>query len=155
MILKEFQTYVRNGEGSFVTATIQAIGRCAATMPTLTEQCLRGLMVLMSNANEDVVAESVVVMRNLLQARFLPTASTACSTLPYPTGCMLPRTARPLLVSLAAEARVCLIILSRTDTVQTTCSSTTRRASHLHAETAGMAWHGMAVCATVFACPRR
>jgi AP-3 complex subunit beta len=84
MILKEFQTYVRNGEGSFVTATIQAIGRCAATMPTLTEQCLRGLMVLMSNANEDVVAESVVVMRNLLQARFLPTAGTAYSTLAYP-----------------------------------------------------------------------
>ena len=47
---------------------VQAIGRAAAWMPSLTDSCLRGLMQLIQTSKrEDMVAESVVVVRALVQ----------------------------------------------------------------------------------------
>ncbi|XP_071846020.1 AP-3 complex subunit beta-2-like isoform X2 [Apostichopus japonicus] len=66
-ILKEFQTYVTSSDKEFVAATIQAIGRCASNISEVRESCMNGLMGLMSNRDEAVVAESVVVIRKLLQ----------------------------------------------------------------------------------------
>jgi len=66
-ILREFKEYVRSEDKVFVTATIQAIGRCASRIEEVTSSCMQGLMGLMSNPAEAVVAESVVVIKTLLQ----------------------------------------------------------------------------------------
>lgn len=66
-ILREFQTYVSSPDMEFVAATIQAIGRCASNIAEVTDTCLNGLVSLLSNRNETVVAESVVVIKKLLQ----------------------------------------------------------------------------------------
>ncbi|XP_077989441.1 AP-3 complex subunit beta-2-like [Glandiceps talaboti] len=66
-ILREFQTYVTSSDKNFVAATIQAIGRCASNIAEVTDSCLNGLMALLSNRDESVVGESVVVMKKLLQ----------------------------------------------------------------------------------------
>lgn len=49
LILREFQTYISSSDRDFVAATIQAIGRCAATIKEVTETCLSGLVRLLSN----------------------------------------------------------------------------------------------------------
>lgn len=100
IILREFQTYISSNDKNFVAATIQAIGRCAASISEVTETCLSGLVHLLSNRDglylfcflylgelvcrwmltrvfvfcflffaEYVVAESVVVIKNLLQTK--------------------------------------------------------------------------------------
>uniref|UniRef100_A0A8C4NEH5 AP-3 complex subunit beta n=1 Tax=Eptatretus burgeri TaxID=7764 RepID=A0A8C4NEH5_EPTBU len=66
-ILREFQTYVRSQDKTFVAATIHAIGRCATNISQITDTCLTGLVGLLSNRDELVVAESIVVIRKLLQ----------------------------------------------------------------------------------------
>ncbi|KAE9322472.1 hypothetical protein PF001_g4385 [Phytophthora fragariae] len=67
IILREFQAYVRHVDKSFVTMTVRALGRVADAMPSVAERCLSGLMRLVRSSNEQVVAESVVVIRQLLQ----------------------------------------------------------------------------------------
>lgn len=69
VILREFQTYIQTNDKEFVAATIQAIGRCAASISEVTETCLSGLVHLLSNHNQYVVAESVVVIKKLLQSQ--------------------------------------------------------------------------------------
>ncbi|XP_061391616.1 LOW QUALITY PROTEIN: AP-3 complex subunit beta-2 [Musca vetustissima] len=69
LILREFQTYISSSDRSFVASTIQAIGRCAASIKEVTETCLSGLVHLLSNRDEHVVAESVIVIKNLLQTK--------------------------------------------------------------------------------------
>lgn len=49
VILREFQTYISSNDKAFVAATIQAIGRCAASIREVTETCLSGLVHLLSN----------------------------------------------------------------------------------------------------------
>lgn len=49
VILREFQTYISSHDKKFVAATIQAIGRCAASITEVTETCLSGLVHLLSN----------------------------------------------------------------------------------------------------------
>ncbi|XP_039270685.2 AP-3 complex subunit beta-1-like [Styela clava] len=66
-ILREFQTYVRSSDKQFVAHTIQAIGRCATNIAEVTDTCLSGLVGLLSNRDESVVAESIVVIKKLLQ----------------------------------------------------------------------------------------
>ncbi|GAM24904.1 hypothetical protein SAMD00019534_080790 [Acytostelium subglobosum LB1] len=66
-ILKEFKEYVKNEDKKFAAETIRAIGRCAATIPDVTESCTYGLMSLLSNTSTVVVAESVIVLKRLLQ----------------------------------------------------------------------------------------
>lgn len=69
LILREFQTYISSNDRPFVAATIQAIGRCAGSIKEVTETCLSGLVHLLSNRDEHVVAESVVVIKKLLQTK--------------------------------------------------------------------------------------
>uniref|UniRef100_A0A8D1BIP0 AP-3 complex subunit beta n=1 Tax=Sus scrofa TaxID=9823 RepID=A0A8D1BIP0_PIG len=66
-VLREFQTYIRSMDKDFVAATIQAIGRCATNIGWVRDTCLNGLVQLLSNRDELVVAESVVVIKKLLQ----------------------------------------------------------------------------------------
>uniref|UniRef100_A0A665TP96 AP-3 complex subunit beta n=1 Tax=Echeneis naucrates TaxID=173247 RepID=A0A665TP96_ECHNA len=54
---------------AFAAATIQAIGRCATNISEVTDTCLNGLVLLLSNRDETVVAESVVVIKKLLQTQ--------------------------------------------------------------------------------------
>jgi len=68
-LLREFQSYINGSDVASVAATIQAIGRCAATIPEVTETCLSGLVHLMSNKDPNVVAESVIEIKKLLQTQ--------------------------------------------------------------------------------------
>ncbi|XP_048114759.1 AP-3 complex subunit beta-1 isoform X2 [Alosa alosa] len=68
-ILREFQTYVKSQDKVFAAATVQAIGRCATNITEVTDTCLNGLVLLLSNRDETVVAESVVVIKKLLQTQ--------------------------------------------------------------------------------------
>ncbi|NXX50141.1 AP3B1 protein, partial [Tricholaema leucomelas] len=68
-LLREFQTYVKSQDKQFAAATIQAIGRCATNIAEVTDTCLNGLVCLLSNRDEIVVAESVVVIKKLLQTQ--------------------------------------------------------------------------------------
>ncbi|KAF5899737.1 AP-3 complex subunit beta-1 isoform X2, partial [Clarias magur] len=70
-ILREFQTYVKSQDKEFAATTIQAIGRCATNISEITDTCLNGLVLLLSSQNETVVAESVVVIKKLLQTQHL------------------------------------------------------------------------------------
>ncbi|XP_038640191.1 AP-3 complex subunit beta-2 isoform X2 [Scyliorhinus canicula] len=67
IILREFQTYIKSQDKDFVAGTIQAIGRCATNIDEVRDTCLNGLVQLLSNRDELVVAESVVVIKKLLQ----------------------------------------------------------------------------------------
>ncbi|XP_037079170.1 AP-3 complex subunit beta-2-like [Pollicipes pollicipes] len=69
VVLREFQTYIASHDKTFVAATIQAIGRCASNIADVTDTCLQGLVALLSNRDESVVAESVVVIKKLLQTQ--------------------------------------------------------------------------------------
>ncbi|KAJ9584754.1 hypothetical protein L9F63_020904, partial [Diploptera punctata] len=69
VILREFQTYISSHDKEFVAAAIQAIGRCASNIKEVTDSCLNGLVSLLSNRDEAVVAESVVVIKKLLQTQ--------------------------------------------------------------------------------------
>ncbi|VDM05914.1 unnamed protein product, partial [Schistocephalus solidus] len=61
------KSYVNSSDPEFVATTIQCIGRGASIVPQIAETCLTGLLRLMSRKNERIVAESVIVMRKLLQ----------------------------------------------------------------------------------------
>ncbi|XP_072348702.1 AP-3 complex subunit beta-2 [Scyliorhinus torazame] len=67
IILREFQTYIKSQDKDFVAGTIQAIGRCATNIDEVRDTCLNGLVQLLSNRDELVMAESVVVIKKLLQ----------------------------------------------------------------------------------------
>ncbi|CAH1404204.1 unnamed protein product [Nezara viridula] len=69
VILREFQTYISSLDKEFVAAAIQAIGRCASNIKEVTDTCLCGLVSMLSNRDEAVVAESVVVIKKLLQSQ--------------------------------------------------------------------------------------
>ncbi|XP_018017537.1 AP-3 complex subunit beta-2 [Hyalella azteca] len=71
-ILRELQTYLGSSDKQFVAATIQAIGRCASSISSVTDSCLSGLVTLLSHRDECVVGESVVVVRKLLQTEAVP-----------------------------------------------------------------------------------
>lgn len=47
-ILRELQTYISSSDKEFVGATIQAVGRCASNISSVTELCLNGLVKLLS-----------------------------------------------------------------------------------------------------------
>ena len=69
ILLREFQSYITSQDKVCVAATIQAIGRCASTIDNVTDTCLNGLVQLLSNRDQAVVAESVVVIKKLLQTQ--------------------------------------------------------------------------------------
>ncbi|XP_028967971.1 AP-3 complex subunit beta-1 [Galendromus occidentalis] len=67
VVLREFQTYLQSTDMEFVQATIHCIGRVAHQIKEVADACLKGLTALLSSRNELVVAESVVVIKKLLQ----------------------------------------------------------------------------------------
>ncbi len=67
IVLREFQTYVLSNDKPFAAASIHAIGRCASSIKEVSDNCLSGLVNLMSKKDETIVAESVVVIKRLLQ----------------------------------------------------------------------------------------
>ncbi|KAF2894564.1 hypothetical protein ILUMI_11612 [Ignelater luminosus] len=69
LILRELQTYIISNDKKFVAASIQAIGRCACTISEITDSCLNGLVTLLSNKDEAIVAESIIVIKRLLQTQ--------------------------------------------------------------------------------------
>ena len=66
-VLHEFTRYVRDRDKTFVCHSIRAISRIAASVPDTAGRVLRGLMGLVKTDNSNVVAESVVAIRQLLQ----------------------------------------------------------------------------------------
>jgi len=66
-ILREMESYVRDKDKEFVCCAIRCVGRIASRLPDIADRCLRGLMGLVTSQYEEVVAESVVVIRQLLQ----------------------------------------------------------------------------------------
>jgi AP-3 complex subunit beta len=69
VVLTELETYVDNANKSFVGGAVRCVGRIAGAIPAATEQCLSGLMTLITCPHDHVVAEAVVVTRTLLQQR--------------------------------------------------------------------------------------
>lgn len=68
LVLKEFQSYAKQGNKQFVCCTIRAIGRLADAHPDISDRCLEGLLhLLRCNKSGEVVCESVVVLRQILQ----------------------------------------------------------------------------------------
>lgn len=66
LILREFQAYINNYQDDmeFVSATIEAIGKCASRIKVITPVCLSGLISLLSNRNENIIAQSIIVLRS-------------------------------------------------------------------------------------------
>ena len=65
LILREFQAYINNYQDDmqFVSATIEAIGKCASRIKEIASVCLNGLISLLSNRNEAIIAQSIIVIR--------------------------------------------------------------------------------------------
>lgn len=68
---KLLKAYVLSNDKEFAAATINAIGRCASNIKEVSENCLTGLVNLMSKKDETIVAESVVVIKRLLQSNVI------------------------------------------------------------------------------------
>eukprot|EP00457_Paulinella_chromatophora_P000815 gb/GEZN01000815.1/.p1 GENE.gb/GEZN01000815.1/~~gb/GEZN01000815.1/.p1 ORF type:complete len:1083 (+),score=281.68 gb/GEZN01000815.1/:92-3340(+) len=67
-VLQEFTTYTKDPNKEFVAETVQAIGRVAQLIPAESERCLRFLMRLVQSPSDHVVAQAVVMIRQLLQS---------------------------------------------------------------------------------------
>lgn len=65
-VLRELQAYVAIyvDDKEFVSAAIHAIGRCAIIVKEVAHICLNGLTSLLSNNNEHIVSEAIVVLRS-------------------------------------------------------------------------------------------
>lgn len=66
VILREFQTYISSNDKDFVAATIQAIGRCAASIKEVTETCLSGLVHLLSNRDGKLQEYTFLIPQHIL-----------------------------------------------------------------------------------------
>lgn len=66
LVLRELQAYIVNyvDDEDFISATVQAIGTCASTIKEVAPVCLNGLTSLLSNKNEIIVSEAIVVLRS-------------------------------------------------------------------------------------------
>lgn len=65
-VLRELQAYIAIyvDDKEFVSAAIHAIGRCAMIVKEVAHTCLNGLTGLLSNTNEHIVSEAIVVLRS-------------------------------------------------------------------------------------------
>ena len=78
-ILTEFRQYMQGGDPRLTAATVQAIGRCAVQVgdADVTLKSLRGLVSFLRSPQPQVVAESVLVLRNLLMGPHAKLGKTA------------------------------------------------------------------------------
>eukprot|EP01083_Nonionella_stella_P193301 714077_1 len=67
MILNEFKFYIKEPNQLFVSATIEAIGRCAFRVNDFSDICLKELVALVSSSTDSIVAKSIIVICHLLQ----------------------------------------------------------------------------------------
>ncbi|GMT28445.1 hypothetical protein PFISCL1PPCAC_19742 [Pristionchus fissidentatus] len=66
IILRELKTYI--SLPTLASDAIEAMGRCAITVSSVSSSCLDKLVQLLSSPNEDVVSSSVLVLKNLLHS---------------------------------------------------------------------------------------
>jgi AP-3 complex subunit beta len=67
-ILKELQLYIKDANANFVCAVIRAVAKVADADPTVSDNCMTGLMhMLLCTKNPSIVSECVVSLRQLLQ----------------------------------------------------------------------------------------
>ncbi|CAB3410595.1 unnamed protein product [Caenorhabditis bovis] len=98
IILRELQTYVHMGD--LASSAVEAIGRCAVRVGNVSEQCMGGLVQLISSSDENVVCSAVVVLKRLLHAS-APVA-------------LLARLMRLMPKMVAPQARACVVWLVAT-----------------------------------------
>ncbi|KAI0926282.1 hypothetical protein AcW1_008493 [Taiwanofungus camphoratus] len=68
-LLRELISYVDDTADDLVADAIQAIGHCARIIPEATQQCLAALMTFIQSKHDVVVANSVLVLKSLVQIR--------------------------------------------------------------------------------------
>ncbi|EGT54260.1 hypothetical protein CAEBREN_29090 [Caenorhabditis brenneri] len=95
IILRELQTYVHMSD--LASPAVEAIGRCAVRVGAVSDQCMTGLVQLISSSDEKVVCSAVVVIKRLLHAS-------------APLN-LLSRLMRLMPKMVAAQARACVIWL--------------------------------------------
>jgi HEAT repeat protein len=66
-LLREIKEYTKDPEIDFVAKAIQTIGKCAMIVPEVASVCQRFLLAQMASESQEIVAESVVVLKQLLQ----------------------------------------------------------------------------------------
>ena len=67
MILSELEHFTRAADNALVRESVRAIGRCAQNESTVSTRCLRLLMNQLSSRDGNLVAESMTVIRHLIQ----------------------------------------------------------------------------------------
>ena len=67
MILSELEHFTRAADTALVRESVRAIGRCAQSESTASTRCLRLLLNQLSSQDENLVAESLTVIRHLIQ----------------------------------------------------------------------------------------
>ncbi|KAI8807063.1 adaptin N terminal region-domain-containing protein [Cladochytrium replicatum] len=67
VVLNEMKNYVRSADEKLVVRTVRAVGRLCGRFPVLVDEALDVLMGLLGTKNDSVIAESIVVIRRLVQ----------------------------------------------------------------------------------------
>ena len=67
MILSELEHFTRAADAALVRESVRAIGRCAQVESTASTRCLRLLLSQLSSQDGNLVAESLTVIRHLIQ----------------------------------------------------------------------------------------
>ena len=67
-LLKEFQSYLRDADKSFVADAVVALGRCAARLPSMSSPCMRALLRLSCYSPSVIADQAMMVMRVLAQS---------------------------------------------------------------------------------------
>ncbi|KAH9943703.1 adaptin N terminal region-domain-containing protein [Amylocystis lapponica] len=76
-LLREFISYADDADDDLVANAIQAIGYCARLIPEATQQCFTALMSFIQSRHDIVVANSVLVLKSLVQSRLHQRTSAA------------------------------------------------------------------------------
>jgi len=67
-ILKELKEYAKDENKTFVASAVQAIGRCATSLPEVADSCMQQLVqLIVHSTSQTVAAESIIVIKRLLQ----------------------------------------------------------------------------------------
>lgn len=68
-LLDDFEYYIKDPDHEFVKSVVQTIGHICLKIPSVSEQCLKGLMQLVKYhiEDEEIVGECIVVIREILQ----------------------------------------------------------------------------------------
>lgn len=67
MILSELEHFTRAADAALVRESVRAIGRCAQVESTASTRCLRLLLSQLSSQDGNLVAESLTVIRHMIQ----------------------------------------------------------------------------------------